>query len=287
MFFVPDSFIDNLVGEDLHILDVTTEAMGIGDLKGSVECFPKRECVVAGIEEAVRAFERFGSRVECTAKSGDRLEAGTVFMRAFGTAGRLHAVYKTAQNIMEYSSGIATRCAELLRNARSVSPTVELFVTRKHFPGAKLLSLKAALAGGAAAHRLGLSDSILVFDQHRIFTDNFPTLLKKMAARFPEKKIAVEAGSVEEALAFAEAGADIVQCERFSYSDLTVLAAKLRAEKPGVRILAAGGINAENSREYAATGVDALVTSWVYFGKPEDIKMKFSNQVEIKSLKSN
>jgi len=37
-----------------------------------------------------------------------------------------------------------------------------------------------------------------------------------------------------------------------------------------------GGINADNSREYAATGVDALVTSWVYFGKPEDIKMKFS-----------
>ena len=139
MFFVPDSFIDGLVGEDLHILDVTTEAMGIGDLKGMVECFPKRECVVAGVEEAARAFERFGSRVERSAKSGDKLEAGTVFLKAFGTAGQLHAVYKTAQNIMEYSSGIATRCADLLRNARSASPHVELSVTRKHFPGAKLL----------------------------------------------------------------------------------------------------------------------------------------------------
>ena len=145
MFFVPDSFIDNLVGEDLHILDVTTEAMGIGDLKGIVECFPKRACVVAGVEEAARAFERFGSRAECTAKSGDKLEAGTVFLRAFGTAEQLHSVYKTAQNIMEYSSGIATRCAELLRNARSVSPSIELSVTRKHFPGTKLISLKAAL----------------------------------------------------------------------------------------------------------------------------------------------
>ena len=115
-----------------------------------------------------------------------------------------------------------------------------------------------------------------MFDQHRIFADDFIPLLKKMAARFPEKKIAVEAASIEEALAFAEAGADIVQCERFTPVDLTVLVTKLRAEKPSVKILAAGGINADNSREYAATEVDVLVTSWVYFGKPEDIKMKFS-----------
>jgi molybdenum transport protein len=277
MFFVPDSFIDSLVGEDLHILDLTTEAMEIGGLGGTVSCFPKQECVVAGIEEAARAFERFGCRVETMARSGDRLEAGTVFLKALGTAGQLHAVYKTAQNIMEYSSGIATRCAEALRQARAVSPHVELAVTRKHFPGAKILSLKAALAGGAALHRLGLSDSILVFDHHRVFTDAFIPLLKKMAVRFPEKKIAEEAGSMEEALAFAEAGADIVQCERFACSDLAALVARLRKEKPGVKILAAGGINADNAREYASTGVDVLVTSWVYFGKPEDIKMKFSS----------
>ena len=112
--------------------------------------------------------------------------------------------------------------------------------------------------------------------QHRVFADSFISLIEKMGARFPEKKIAVEVDSAKEALAFAKAGADIVQCERFFPADLAYLVAMLRAEKPDVKILAAGGINADNALEYAATGVDVLVTSWVYFGKPEDIKMKFS-----------
>jgi molybdenum transport protein len=279
MFFIPDSFIEKLLAEDLHIMDMTTEALGIGEAAGAVECFPKRGCVAAGIEEAARAFEASGARVEIFHKSGSELDAGTIFLRARGTAGSLHASYKVAQNIMEYSSGIATRCAAMLKNARRASPRAEVSVTRKHFPGAKLLSLKAALAGGASIHRLGLSDSILVFDQHRTFVGGnaeFAAKLKEMQRRFPEKKIAVEAGDEEEAVLFAKAGADVVQCERFEPEQLKRLVPKLKEINPGIKILAAGGVNAENAFDYAASGVDALVTSWVYFGKPEDIKMRFS-----------
>jgi molybdenum transport protein len=64
MFFIPDSFIEKLLAEDIHIMDVTTEALGIEDAEGFIECFPKRGCVVAGIEEAARAFEITGARVE-------------------------------------------------------------------------------------------------------------------------------------------------------------------------------------------------------------------------------
>jgi molybdenum transport protein len=259
-------------------MDVTTEALGIGSIEGTVECFPRRSCVAAGVEEAMRAFKIAGARTEIIHGSGSELEAGTVFLRAHGTADALHAVYKTAQNIMEYSSGIATRCAAMAKNARRASPRVEVSVTRKHFPGAKLLSLKAALAGGASIHRLGLSDSILVFDQHRVFTGGakgFAAMVQNMSRRFPEKKIAAEAGSPEEAAMFAESGVDVVQCERFESRTLCELVPKLREINPNVKILAAGGVNADNAYEYAASGVDALVTSWPYFGKPEDIKMRF------------
>ncbi|MDR1944233.1 MAG: ModD protein [Synergistaceae bacterium] len=278
MFFIPDSFIDNLISEDLHIFDLTSEALRIGG-EGEIECFPKRACVVAGLEEAARVFRRVGARAELFRKSGDWLDGGTICMKAQGSADQLHAVYKVAQNIMEYSSGIATRCAEMLRNARRASPGIEVSVTRKHFPGSKLLSLKAALAGGASPHRLGLSDSILVFDQHRVFTggsEGFIQMIRKMAARFPERKIAVEASDPDEAFAFASAGADAVQCERFSSEELCGLVRRLRDANLDVKILAAGGINADNAYDYAASGVDVLVTSWVYFGKPEDIKMKFT-----------
>jgi molybdenum transport protein len=279
MFFIPDSFIEDLMDEDLHILDVTTAALGIENEKGSIECFPKRGCVVAGLDEAARVFEKTGAVAKVLCANGSFLEAGTICMKVQGTAGALHAVYKIAQNIMEYSSGIAMRCRTLVRNARQAAPRVEVAVTRKHFPGTKLLSLKAALAGGASIHRLGLFDSILVFDQHREFTggsEGFRAMVREVGDRFPEKKVVAEAQSPEEALAFVRAGVDVVQCEKFAPRTLQDTVAAIRQIDPRVKISAAGGIDADNAADYAATGVDVLVTSWVYFGKPEDIKMRFS-----------
>lgn len=278
MIFIPESCIESLVEEDLGLLDLTMAAMGAGGAPGVVECRPKRACVVACVEEAARIFEKTGAAAEVLRASGSRVGAGEACLIARGRAEQLHASYKAAQNVMEYASGIATRTAAVVQNARRAAPAVEVAVTRKHFPGTKRLSLKAAFAGGAQAHRLGLYDSILVFDQHRVFaggTEGFLPLVREMAARCPERKIAVEAGSPEEAVAFARAGADVVQCERFEPEILRETVAAVRAIDPRVKISAAGGVNADNAADYAATGVDILVTSWVYFGKPEDVKMRF------------
>jgi molybdenum transport protein len=75
MFFIPDSFIEGLVAEDIGIMDATTDALGIEDEPGAVECFPKRGCVVAGVEETARAFEFAGTKAEIIRKSGSRLAA--------------------------------------------------------------------------------------------------------------------------------------------------------------------------------------------------------------------
>lgn len=276
MFYIPDSYIEELVREDLQMMDLTVAAMGIEDEAGMVECFPKRECVIAGVEIAARIFERCGAKTERLLASGAPARPGEAALTARGTAGQLHACYKTAQNVMEYSTAIATRTAAMAAAAKRVNPNVHIAVTRKHFPGGKAISLAAALAGGASLHRLGLSDSILAFDQHRIFAGDFCRLLPVMAHRFPEKKIEAEANSREEALDFVRAGADMVQCERFPPLLLREFAEEARSINPRVIIAAAGGVNGENAAEYAAAGADLLVTSWVYFGKPEDIKMKFS-----------
>lgn len=99
-----------------------------------------------------------------------------------------------------------------------------------------------------------------------------------MAERFPEKKIVVEADSFEEAIAYVKAGVDVVQCEKFEYDELKNFVKTARQINERIKISAAGGINASNAAEFAATGVDFLVTSWVYFGKPEDIKIVMSRE---------
>ena len=212
-------------------------------------------------------------------RSRQRLEAGQVFLRAEGSAGAIHRSLKIAQNVMEYSSGIATRAAGMLESARKANPHVQLAVTRKHFPGTKRLSLAAAQAGGAIAHRLGLSGSLLVFDQHRVFTgglDGFAARVSEYRKAFPEQKLGAEVATPEEALLLARAGIDSIQCERFTCADLEETVRGVKAVNAAVQVLAAGGVTGENAAAVAATGVDVLVTTWAYFGKPADIKMVVS-----------
>ena len=134
-FHISQRFIDELLEEDCPYMDLTVEALGIGREPGLLTCHPKAACVVAGVEVAVRLLESSGCRVACEAASGERLEAGQVFLRAEGSAGAIHRSLKIAQNVMEYSSGIATRAAGMLESARKANPHVQLAVTRKHFPG--------------------------------------------------------------------------------------------------------------------------------------------------------
>lgn len=285
-FHKSDAFLDELILEDCPAMDLTVELLGIGERPGELECFPKDDCVLAGVEEAAAIWKKCGAQVECDARNGARLPAGEVFLRARGTAGELHRGLKIAQNIMEYMSGIATRTADMLNRARSTNPGVHVAVTRKNFPGAKLLCLEAATCAGARVHRLGLSDSVLVFDQHRIFLhddadgpERSPVALlaervPALKRALPEKKLAAEVDTPEDALKLARAGLDIIQCEKFPCAELAATVKQARALRPGVLMLAAGSIRADNAADYAATGVDELVTSWVYSGRPADIKIR-------------
>ena len=214
MFWMPDAYLSGLIEEDLHLVDLTSLALGLEGCQGKLIASPKKTIVAAGTEAAGRLFRLAGCEAEVLIASGQRAEAGAPLLKASGPADRLHAVYKTAQNVMEYSSSIAGRCRLMAERAREASPFVEILVTRKHMPGAKRLSLAAALAGGASIHRTGLSDSILVFDQHREFiggVEGLVGLLPKMRLRFPEKMLAAEVASMEEALVLAKAGVDILQ----------------------------------------------------------------------------
>ena len=68
---------------------------------------------------------------------------------------------------------------------------------------------------------------------------------------------------------------DAIQLDKFSPADLAQACRLIRQTSPGTLVLAAGGINASNAYETALQGPDVLVTSWVYFGKPQDIRVAF------------
>jgi molybdenum transport protein len=115
---------------------------------------------------------------------------------------------------------------------------------------------------------------VLVFKQHTAFFGGLEAFLGtvtelKLKAR--ESKIIIEADSLEEALLIARSGADIVQLDKIEPAELANTVTAIRAANPNILISAAGGINEANAAEYAATGIDIIVLSSVYFGKPADI----------------
>ena len=166
MFFVSDALLDQILTDDIPYGDATTALFGIEKIPGIVRCRPKAETTIAGVALAERLFARVGLQTTLFHEEGDTVAAGTVILEGRGPAGAIHAVYKTAQNILEYASGIATRTRQMVEEARAGNPLCRVAVTRKHFPGTKTLSLYAAMSGGAVVHRMGLSESVLVFDQH-------------------------------------------------------------------------------------------------------------------------
>lgn len=277
-----DGELSSLLAEDVPAMDLTTLALGIGFRRASMDFFSRAPIVVAGAEEAARLLRLQGAEVAQHRFSGEACEEGGLILSCSGEASSLFRAWKIVQNILEQVSGIAGRARHLVIAARRENPSVAVAVTRKSFPGAKKLSLKGAMAGGATVHRLGLSESLLVFDEHRRFFEPqaLAEALKELRLRERERTLVAEVGSLEEGKILAAMGVQAIQFEKMPPEELRGAVAELRRDCPGLTIAAAGGIQAENAGAYAATGVDILVTSSVFYGKPADIRVDIQPQAD-------
>lgn len=274
MLYISDETIDHWIKEDVPYLDLTTLTLGIGGQKGKISFTAREYTVLSGIEEVLRIFAKLGVTPIQSLPSGSVVNKGDVFIEAEGLASSLHMAWKLSMNILEYSSGIATRTRSMVDKAKSVNPQLTVLATRKSFPGTKELSIKAILAGGAFPHRLGLSETILIFKQHMAFLGDINDLaqvIKVTKTDACEKKIIVEVETLEDAKLLIESGVSGLQFDKIPAKDLKIMVDQIRRLNSNVILLGAGGVNEGNIEEYARTGIDAIVTTAMYFGKPSDI----------------
>lgn len=268
----PDTeLIDRILAEDVPYGDLTTQLLRLPDVPARLTVRARGTLVVAGAPFAGAVCERVGAAVSYQLPSGSLAADGETLLVAEGRPDALHQVWKVVANLYENSCGIATRTRGIVDAAAAVGP-VEVFATRKVFPGTKPIAVEAVVAGGALPHRLGLSETVLVFDQHTAFLgglDGLLPLLPGLVRRACEKVVLVEVTSLEQALAVAVAGVGGIQFDKLPPERLADIVAAVRAQAPRVVLIAAGGITAGNAGEFAATGVDALATSWMYAGRAD------------------
>lgn len=270
--------LERILAEDVPYGDLTTDSLAIAAMEGEMVFTARGPLVLAEAESAAELLRLAGCSVSLEAKSGDRLDAGARILVALGPAGALHRGWKLAQTLIETWSGVASGARAIVDAARAVSPEVTVVCTRKTAPGTKSFAVRAVRAGGAAMHRLGLSETILVFPEHRAFLGDEPleTTAERLRAAAPEKKLVIEVKSVADALAAAEARFDVIQLEKLSPAEVSQVVETLHYSSGRPRIAAGGGINAANAADYANAGAEILVTSAPYLAPPRDVAVAIS-----------
>ncbi len=273
---LPDHALAALLDEDCPYGDLTTDSIGIAEHAGSIRCFARYPMRVCGSEEALRMLQLCGAEGRVVIPSGLDAEPGMLLLEAQGPAGGLHRAWKASQTLMEWTSGIASRAAEIVATARRGHPDVQVAATRKNVPGTRRLSVKAVRAGGAVMHRTGLSDTLLVFAEHRRFLGNEPVAetIARLRRACPEKRIVVEVHGLEEALAWADA--DVIQLEKLTPEAVAEVAAALTERGSPAIVAMAGGVNAGNAEAYARAGARVLVTTAPHLAPPRDVQVRLS-----------
>jgi nicotinate-nucleotide pyrophosphorylase (carboxylating) len=276
-----DRIIELALTEDTGQGDVTSEALIPATLLGTATIQAKAEGVLAGIEVADRVLLRVDPSLKFTVliQDGSKIRPGD---RIATVSGRVISILKAERvmlNFLQHLSGIATLTARYVSRTEGTAATI--VDTRKTTPGLRLLEKYAVRTGGGKNHRLHLGDGILIKDNHlaalRALCANMKDIIARTRRNAPEDmKIEVEVTSVEEAKEAAEAGADIVLLDNMGPEEMRRAVSQMPG---GVKTEASGGINLENVRAVAETGVNIIsIGALTHSAEALDISLKIEPQ---------
>ncbi|MBQ8123114.1 MAG: carboxylating nicotinate-nucleotide diphosphorylase [Ruminococcus sp.] len=270
-------YIDNIITtalmEDINYIDAAADNLIPVDHKSSAYYVAKDDGVVCGIEIAKRVFELAGTGVEFKILLGDgtKVKKGDIIAEMEGSTLTLLKGERTALNILQHMSGIATatnKCVELVKGTNA-----SVTDTRKTLPGLRALQKYAVTVGGGKNHRFNLSDAAMLKDNH---IDAYGGITAAVAALREHightVKIEVEVRTLEELREALDNKVEIVMLDNMSCQEMAE-AVKITAGR--ALLEASGNVTAENIRAVAETGVDIIsLGALTHSVKCFDVSMK-------------
>lgn len=277
-----DFLIHLAVQEDVAHGDVTTEAVVDAEAMGSAMVFGREPFVLSGTRAFRQVFQVVdpGVDVEAVYMDGDDVPANEPVFRVCGRLRSLLTAERTALNFVQRLSGIATLTR---RMTRAISTTrARLLDTRKTTPLWRTLEKAAVRHGGGGNHRFGLSDGILIKDNHIQAAGGIRKALERARSRAVHTlRVEIEVESLDQLDEALDAGADIVMLDNFSIEML-----KAAVERAGDRCLleASGGVDLATVRQIAETGVHLISCgALTHSARSIDISMEFCREQETAS----
>ena len=276
MIYFSDKELDDLLLEDIYRGDLTTHALGIENIPAKILFKRKNAGIVAGVSVAEKLLKKLDIQPYLYVKEGDWVESGALLISAEGMSEQLHQAWKVVQLVLEWSCGVAQYTAEMIANAKALNPSVVVACTRKSIPNTRKLATNAVLAAGGHIHRQGISETLLVFTNHRnLLSDpnDWVKIVDRLRREAPENKITLEADNYAQFEQMYMAEPDIIQLDKWSLEDVKKALALLQSKQKDILFSVAGGVNKDNVSDYSKLGIRLFITSASYYAPSEDIKV--------------
>ena len=264
--FATDRLIDLWLTEDIGAFDLTAQTMIEASEEASFHMNAREPMTVSGIAVAARVFQRYDPslRIKVLVADGERVEKGATLLEVSGSARSMLTAERTALNIVQRLSGIATETA---RYVNAIAGTkARLLDTRKTTPGLRALEKHAAACGGALNHRLGLDNGVMIKDNHIAVCGSIRAAVARARQSLPVlTKLEVECDRLEQVREALATEVDVIMLDNMSVADMRA-AVDLVAGR--VKLEASGGVRLSTIRAIAETGVDYISTSKITQSAP-------------------
>jgi nicotinate-nucleotide pyrophosphorylase (carboxylating) len=243
--------------------DITSRLTIPVSLQGAAVFVARQDGVLAGLGLAQRVFQKLDDRLCFTAlcQDGSTIGPGARVALVAGTMRSILAGERTALNFLQHLSGIATLTRHYV-DAIAGLPTC-ILDTRKTIPGARILAKYAVFCGGGANHRMGLSDMILIKDNHLAALGDtahpiVAAVVQSRAGAPSGMIIEVEVDTLEQFDEAVRARADIILLDNMTTDQMREAVRRRNASAPQIQLEASGGVNLQTVRAIAETGVDRI-----------------------------
>lgn len=248
--------------EDLGTGDITVNALGLKGKRGEASLLAKENGVLAGADAFAECFKMLDPRVKLTwnAQDGDAVRAKSTVVSITGDAAAILSAERSALNFVTHLSGIATVTEKMV----SLIPdgSTRLLDTRKTTPGLRLLEKRATSLGGAANHRIGLYDALMLKDNHVAAVGSMEKAIPLALRGRGKRHLICETSDMEQIRIALSHGVTWLLLDNFGLRELGLAVRYIRRwEQENARdvvIEASGGVTPSNIAAVAGLGVDFI-----------------------------
>ena len=277
-FLAIDPVLRNALLEDIGAGDLTTESIVSPDLAATGDFVAKQNLILAGWPLVSRIFRLLSADMDVTSSrsDGELILVGETFGRANGKAVDLLKAERVILNFLQHLSGIATLTRAFVDAVAGTRATI--LDTRKTTPGLRLLEKYAVRVAGARNHRFGLSDGVLIKENHITAGGGMMQAVRRARSGIDHiKKLEVEVTNFEELSLALEAGVDVVLLDNLRPQQVREAVQRVAGKVP---LEVSGGVNLQNVREYAECGVDFIsIGALTHSAKAADISLELRLQI--------